>query len=219
MIGRDRVVAELTPSQMCSARWETLYIAPRGVAFADVRRVHSHPVALAQCEKFLRANRQIEVAPAYDTAGSVKMVVENNSGVDAAIAGGVTSLLCPPDTVHEPAALPAMRAWTAATPETVPAPAAQAAGEEPELVSLYVAHKKIYPRSVQGIFAYWRWMVVFLTQLVFYGLPWLEWGQRQAVLFDLGARNIVLLSNTKRTVVGLDGYGITLVGQQPIPNI
>ena len=39
------------------------------------------------------------------------------------------------------------------------------------------------------------------------------------ILFDLGARNIILLSNTKRTVVGLDGYGITLVGQQPIPSI
>lgn len=66
-------------------------IAPRGVAFEDVRRVHSHPVALAQCEKFLRANRQIEVAPAYDTAGSVKMIVENNSGKDAAIAGATAA--------------------------------------------------------------------------------------------------------------------------------
>lgn len=61
-----------------------------------------------------------------------------------------------------------------------------------EVISLYVAHKKIYPRSVQGIFAYWRWMLVFLTQLVFYGLPWLEWGQRQAVLFDLGARRFYI---------------------------
>ncbi len=60
------------------------------------------------------------------------------------------------------------------------------------MVSLYVAHQKIYPRSVQGIFAKWRWMVVFLTQLVFYGLPWLEWGQRQAVLFDLGARRFYI---------------------------
>ena len=56
------------------------------------------------------------------------------------------------------------------------------------MVSLYAATQKIYPRSVHGIFAKWRWMTVFLTQLVFYGLPWLEWGQRQAVLFDLGAR-------------------------------
>jgi cytochrome c oxidase accessory protein FixG len=57
-----------------------------------------------------------------------------------------------------------------------------------EMVSLYQAHQKIYPRSVQGVFAQWRWLTVVITQLVFYGLPWLEWGQRQAVLFDLGAR-------------------------------
>jgi hypothetical protein len=31
MIGLDRVVALETPSQMCSARWETEYVAPRGV--------------------------------------------------------------------------------------------------------------------------------------------------------------------------------------------
>ena len=60
------------------------------------------------------------------------------------------------------------------------------------MISLYAAHKKIYPRSVQGIFAYWRWILVFATQLVFYGLPWLEWGQRQAVLFDLGARRFYI---------------------------
>jgi cytochrome c oxidase accessory protein FixG len=34
--------------------------------------------------------------------------------------------------------------------------------------------------------------MVLLTQLVFYGLPWLEWGQRQAVLFDLGARRFYI---------------------------
>jgi cytochrome c oxidase accessory protein FixG len=62
------------------------------------------------------------------------------------------------------------------------------------MVSLYEAHKKIYPRSVSGLFANWRWGVVFLTQLVFYGLPWLEWGQRQAVLFDLGARRFYIFS-------------------------
>ena len=61
-----------------------------------------------------------------------------------------------------------------------------------EMMSLYAAHKKIYPRSVQGIFAYWRWILVFFTQLVFYGLPWLEWGQRQAVLFDLGSRRFYI---------------------------
>jgi polyferredoxin len=61
-----------------------------------------------------------------------------------------------------------------------------------DMVSLYQAHQKIYPRSVQGVFAKWRWLMVVITQLVFYGLPWLEWGQRQAVLFDLGARRFYI---------------------------
>ena len=58
--------------------------------------------------------------------------------------------------------------------------------------SLYESQKKIYPREAKGLFARWRWAFVWLTQLVFYGLPWLEWGQRQAVLFDLGARRFCI---------------------------
>jgi cytochrome c oxidase accessory protein FixG len=61
-----------------------------------------------------------------------------------------------------------------------------------KLVSLYQATKKIYPRSVSGWFIRWRWALVLLTQLVFYGLPWLMWGERQAVLFDLGARRFYI---------------------------
>lgn len=64
----------------------------------------------------------------------------------------------------------------------------QPADETASSAFLYAATPKIYPRTVQGVFAHWRWLGVFITQLVFYGLPWLEWGQRQAVLFDLGAR-------------------------------
>jgi cytochrome c oxidase accessory protein FixG len=64
--------------------------------------------------------------------------------------------------------------------------------DDVQMVSLYAATQKIYPRSVQGIFAKWRWLLVALTQLFFYGLPWLEWGQRQAVLFDLGARRFYI---------------------------
>jgi cytochrome c oxidase accessory protein FixG len=63
----------------------------------------------------------------------------------------------------------------------------------PDGESLYEAQKKIYPRAVRGLFARWRWGLVFLTQLVFYGLPWLQWGERQAVLFDLGARRFYIL--------------------------
>ena len=61
-----------------------------------------------------------------------------------------------------------------------------------EMISLYASHEKIYPRSVSGLFSNWRWGMVFLTQLVFYGIPWLEWGQRQAVLFDLGTRRFYI---------------------------
>ncbi|KAB2900111.1 MAG: cytochrome c oxidase accessory protein CcoG, partial [Burkholderiaceae bacterium] len=71
-------------------------------------------------------------------------------------------------------------------------PAASQPSSEGEIVSLYEAQKKVYPRSISGLFARWRWVMVFLTQLVFYGLPWFEWGQRQMVLFDLGARRFYI---------------------------
>ncbi len=51
-------------------------IAPKGVAFRQIKRVFSHPVALNQCLDFFLANPQIERIPYYDTAGSAKMVVE-----------------------------------------------------------------------------------------------------------------------------------------------
>jgi len=57
---------------------------------------------------------------------------------------------------------------------------------------LYQSQEKIYPRTVSGLFARWRWGFVFLTQLIFYGLPWVQWGERQAVLFDLTARRFYL---------------------------
>lgn len=58
--------------------------------------------------------------------------------------------------------------------------------------SLYAAHKKLYPRSVKGRFDKWRWILVWLTQLVFYGLCWLPWNGRQAVLFDLVERKFYI---------------------------
>jgi len=58
--------------------------------------------------------------------------------------------------------------------------------------ALYEVRKKIYPRAVHGRFAAARWALVWLTQLVFYGLPWLSWNGRQAVLFDLGARRFYI---------------------------
>jgi cytochrome c oxidase accessory protein FixG len=60
-------------------------------------------------------------------------------------------------------------------------------------VSMYQKQPDIYPRSVKGWFAAWRWIFVWLTQLFFYGLPWLQYGGRQAVLFDLEAQRFYIL--------------------------
>jgi cytochrome c oxidase accessory protein FixG len=57
-----------------------------------------------------------------------------------------------------------------------------------QVVSLYQKQRKIYPRAVSGWFAGWRWALVWATQLLYYGLPWLSWNDRQAVLFDVVAR-------------------------------
>jgi prephenate dehydratase len=61
-------------------------IAPPGVELTDIRRVLSHPVALAQCERFLQAHPHLDAVQAYDTAGSVKLVVEGGRKDEAAIA-------------------------------------------------------------------------------------------------------------------------------------
>jgi cytochrome c oxidase accessory protein FixG len=60
-------------------------------------------------------------------------------------------------------------------------------------ISLYEVHQKIYPRAVRGWFAAWRWALVWATQLVFYGGAWLQWNDRQAVLFDIAHRKFYLL--------------------------
>jgi cytochrome c oxidase accessory protein FixG len=63
----------------------------------------------------------------------------------------------------------------------------------PAAEALYEVRRKIYPRAVHGWFARWRWTLVFFTQLVYYGTPWLTWNDRQAVLFDLGARKFYIV--------------------------
>jgi len=68
------------------------------------------------------------------------------------------------------------------------------ATSEPAVINLYAAADKIYPRSTFGFFTKWRWVMIWLTQLFFYGVPWLEWGQRQALLFDLEARRFYIFN-------------------------
>ncbi len=60
------------------------------------------------------------------------------------------------------------------------------------IVKMYAAREEIYPREIKGRYASVRWLFVWLTQLVFYGLPWLQWNGRQAVLFDLAARKFYI---------------------------
>ena len=72
---------------------------------------------------------------------------------------------------------------------------ASAVGDDSNVVaSLYQADKKIYTRSVSGWFSHWRWSMVWITQLVFYGLPWLSIHDRQAMLFDLASRRFYIFN-------------------------
>lgn len=59
-------------------------------------------------------------------------------------------------------------------------------------LSLNAEQAKLYPRSVGGLFARWRWIMVWVTQVVFYGLPWIPWHNRQAVLFDLSGNRFFI---------------------------
>jgi len=66
-------------------------IAPPGVSFRQVRRVYTHPVALNQCLDFFTRNPQVERVPFYDTAGSVKMILENGLKDSAGIASALAA--------------------------------------------------------------------------------------------------------------------------------
>jgi len=57
-----------------------------GVALEEIERVFSHPVALAQCRKFLAAHPRMEAVAFYDTAGSVKQLVKLHDRHMAGIA-------------------------------------------------------------------------------------------------------------------------------------
>ncbi|WP_071363826.1 cytochrome c oxidase accessory protein CcoG [Massilia timonae] len=60
------------------------------------------------------------------------------------------------------------------------------------VVRMYAAREDIFPREIKGRYATLRWACVWLTQILFYGLPWLNMNGRQAVLFDLASRKFYL---------------------------
>jgi cytochrome c oxidase accessory protein FixG len=59
------------------------------------------------------------------------------------------------------------------------------------LVSLS-EERNIYPRSISGYFHHWRWITIWITQIVFYGMPWFEWGNRQSLLLDISTHRFYI---------------------------
>jgi polyferredoxin len=59
--------------------------------------------------------------------------------------------------------------------------------------AMYAAHQKIYPREISGRFQRLRTAAVFLLLGIYYLFPWLQWDERQMVLFDLPARKFYIL--------------------------
>ncbi|OFW02933.1 MAG: prephenate dehydratase [Acidobacteria bacterium RIFCSPLOWO2_02_FULL_60_20] len=66
-------------------------IAPKGVSLRAVRKIYSMPIAHQQCRRFLDKHPSWEVVPFYDTAGSVKMLMEQQVRDGAAIASKVAA--------------------------------------------------------------------------------------------------------------------------------
>jgi prephenate dehydratase len=66
-------------------------IAPPETKLEEVRRVYSHPVALGQCLHFLAAHPEMQQVAAYDTAGSVKMLMASREPRAAAIASATAA--------------------------------------------------------------------------------------------------------------------------------
>jgi len=66
-------------------------IAFPGTTLRNLRRVYSHPVALAQCGRFFSEHPKVEKVPFYDTAGSVKMLAAGHPAGAAAIASRVAA--------------------------------------------------------------------------------------------------------------------------------
>lgn len=58
--------------------------------------------------------------------------------------------------------------------------------------AMYQSERKIYPRDVHGRFARLRKLAVWALLGIYYLIPWLPWGERQAVLFDLPARKFYI---------------------------
>ena len=77
---------DLTITAEYHHRIEHCLVALPGVGLSEIRRVMSHPQALAQCERFLASLSDVEIVSSYDTAGSARMLSEGDQRDAAAIA-------------------------------------------------------------------------------------------------------------------------------------
>ena len=76
-------------------------LANRGVREKDVKKLYGHPQALAQCDRFLRLHPDWTVYQTYDTAGSVKMIKEQEASDTAAIASSQAAKIYEVDVLQE----------------------------------------------------------------------------------------------------------------------
>jgi prephenate dehydratase len=76
-------------------------VAPTGTRPDRVKRVMSHPLALAQCADFFRIHRGVEAVSVFDTAGAVRMLMEASDGVTAAIASRRAAALYSAEIIAE----------------------------------------------------------------------------------------------------------------------
>lgn len=74
-----RVVGETT------IRISHMLVGVKGASIASLRRVYSHPIGLAQCERFFRAHPGIQPVAAYNTAGAIADVVAKGSIEEGAL--------------------------------------------------------------------------------------------------------------------------------------
>lgn len=58
--------------------------------------------------------------------------------------------------------------------------------------SLYTAHQKVYPQNVRGFFRRMKWGILAVAYAVYFLLPYVRWGDRQAILFDIPGRQFFL---------------------------
>ncbi len=125
-------------------RVEHCLLGPRGAVIADVRRVHSHAVALGQVRAILHELNADAVVEA-DTAGSAKLVAEWGRREDAAIASALAAEIYGLDVLRanvEDAAHNTTRFYVVAQEPRVPLP------ETPGLMTTFVFRVRNVPAAL-----------------------------------------------------------------------